>query len=83
MGPWLGAETIQQRGEAMVRAVINSGTPRMPSFRYGLKPTQVDQLIAFLQTVTPDQKPTPEQLKACSSQSAVAACLAGPGGSID
>lgn len=62
MGPWLGAETVQAVGEASIRAFINTGTTRMPGFRYGLDSQQVDDLIAFLKTVPSSQKPTPEQL---------------------
>jgi cytochrome c553 len=62
MGPWLGAETVQTLGEASVRAFINTGTTRMPGFRYGLDSQQVDDLIAFLNTVSSDKKPTPAQL---------------------
>lgn len=62
MGPWLGAETIQSRGETALRAIIGAGTPRMPGFRYTLKPQQMDDLFAFLKTVSSDQKPTPAQL---------------------
>jgi mono/diheme cytochrome c family protein len=62
MGPWLGAETVQARGEAALRAFIGTGTQRMPGFRYTLKPQQIDDVIAFLKTVPSSQKPTPGQL---------------------
>ena len=62
MGPWLDAEIIKSLGENVLRTIIATGTPQMPGFRYGLQPQQVDELIAFLKTVTSDQKPTPEQL---------------------
>lgn len=58
-GPWLDQETIKRRGETAARQVISTGSLRMPGFRYTLQPDQIDQLIAFLRTVTPDQKPTP------------------------
>lgn len=71
MGPWLGAETVQLLGEDALRVLIGTGTERMPGFGYSLQPQQVNQLIAFLKTVTPDQKPTPEQLATRSSGAAV------------
>jgi mono/diheme cytochrome c family protein len=55
-GPWLDQETIKRRGEA-AREVILTGSPRMPGFQYTLQAAQIDQIIAFLRTVTPDQKP--------------------------
>lgn len=36
--------------EAAVRALIRSGNPRMPGFQY-LDPDQLDDLIAYLQTL--------------------------------
>jgi len=62
MGPWIGAETVESLGEDTVREVIAAGSSRMPGFRYGLQPEQVNDLIAFLKTVHSDQKPTPAQL---------------------
>ena len=62
MGPWLGAETLAQLGEPAVRILIASGTDRMPGFSYALQPAQLNDLIAFLKTVTTDQKPTADQL---------------------
>jgi cytochrome c len=62
MGPWLGAETVQTRGEAAIKAFINSGTMRMPGFKYALDGTQMDDLLAYIKTITADQKPTAAQL---------------------
>ena len=62
MGPWLGAETVQARGEVALRAFIGAGTQRMPGFRYTLKPQQIDDVIAFLKAVPSSQKPTAGQL---------------------
>ena len=62
MGSWLGAETVQTLGEAAVRAIVSAGTERMPGFQYALQPRQVDDLLAFLKTVSSDTKPTPSQL---------------------
>jgi hypothetical protein len=60
MGPWLDADTIKSLGEAAVRAIIADGTARMPEFRYDLQPQQVNDLIAFLNSVT--YKPTDDEL---------------------
>jgi mono/diheme cytochrome c family protein len=62
LGSWLGAETVQTLGEVAVRAIIGAGTAQMPGFRYTMKPQQMDDLIAFLKTVSSDKKPTPAQL---------------------
>jgi mono/diheme cytochrome c family protein len=35
----------------VVRAFIEDGTPRMPSWKYYLKPQQIDAIIAYLKTV--------------------------------
>jgi len=77
MGPWLGADSVQQLGPAAMRAIIAVGTERMPGFRYALRPQQVEQLIEFLNTVPADQKPTPEQL-ARKSPGAAAPISGGP-----
>lgn len=58
-GPWLDQGSIKRRGETTARQVILTGSPRMPGFQYTLQPAQIDQIIAFLRTVTPDQRPTP------------------------
>ncbi len=58
-GPWVDAQTVETRGEASVRQTILNGTRRMPGWRYTLAPTQIDQLIAYLRTVEPGQKPMP------------------------
>jgi mono/diheme cytochrome c family protein len=63
LGPWIDAETVRAaEGEAFVRQQIAKGSPRMPGFQYTLKPEQVDEIIAFLKSVTPDQKPTADEL---------------------
>ena len=70
MGSWLGAETVQTLGPEALRAIVASGTERMPGFRYTLQPAQVDMLIEFLKTVGPETKPTPAQLSRKSSGAA-------------
>lgn len=60
MGPWLDADTVKSIGETAVRAIIATGTASMPEFRYDLSARQVNDLLAFLKTVT--WKPTPAEL---------------------
>lgn len=59
VGPWVDGETVKSRGEARIREQIMKGSPRMPGWQYTFDAPQVDQLIAYLKTVTPDQKPKP------------------------
>ena len=61
LGPWLDAALVELRGEEAVRTKILNGSATMPGFQYGLSEEQVDQLIALLKTITPDQQPTEAQ----------------------
>ena len=56
-GPWLDRETIQTSGEARVREMIGTGSRRMPGFQHALRPERIDQIVQYMQTVTPDQRP--------------------------
>lgn len=58
-GPWIDRETLEKMGEEAVRRIIAVGSPRMPAFQFTLQPSQVDQVVAFLKTVAPEQKPNP------------------------
>jgi len=60
MGPWLDADIVRSLGDPAVRAIIAAGTARMPEFRYDLNARQVNDLFAFLETVT--WKPTSAEL---------------------
>jgi mono/diheme cytochrome c family protein len=62
MGPWLSADMVKTMGEDRLKAFIGQGSARMPGFRYTLNTAQVGDLIAFLKTIGPDQKPTAAQL---------------------
>jgi mono/diheme cytochrome c family protein len=62
MGPWLGADTFQSLPEPAFKALVAAGTVRMPGFRYALKSQQMDDVIAFLKTVSSEKRPTPAQL---------------------
>jgi mono/diheme cytochrome c family protein len=61
LGPWLDKEVVAKRGDSAVREKILKGSSTMPAFQWGLKPAQVDQVIAFIKTISPDQKPTEAQ----------------------
>ena len=62
MGPWLDQDLVKTMTDEAVKVLIQYGTARMPGFRYGLSPAQVDDLLSFLKTVPASDKPTPGQL---------------------
>jgi virginiamycin B lyase len=64
MGPWIDSSRVQALGKERLRAQITAGSPRMPGFKYTLDGGDVDHLFSFLTTVSPDQKPTADQLAA-------------------
>jgi mono/diheme cytochrome c family protein len=44
----------------IMREYINNGTPRMPAFKYYLKPDEIDNIIAYVRTVpVPGAAPAP------------------------
>jgi len=57
VGPWVDATTVKNRGEEAVRQKILQGSRRMPGWKHTLDARQVDAVIAYMKTVTPDQKP--------------------------
>ena len=62
MGPWLDQDLVKAMTDDAVKVLIQYGTARMPGFRYGLTPSQVDDLLNFLKTVPASDKPTPAQV---------------------
>ena len=52
--PLLGRETVSNLGEDRVRNVINVGSVRMPGWQYTLSQEQIGEVIAYLNTVTPE-----------------------------
>ena len=62
MGPWLDQDLVKSLTDDAVKVLIQYGTARMPGFRYGLSPSQVDDLLNFLKTVPASDKPTPAEL---------------------
>ena len=67
MGAFESSDTVKTLGEDVVRVFISNGTPRMPGFSYALNEQQINAVIAYLKTVSPDQKPTPGQLAGTSA----------------
>jgi mono/diheme cytochrome c family protein len=59
VGPWIDGEVVKARGDEAVRQKIMNGSRAMPGWRYTFDQTQVDSIVAYLKTVTPDQKPKP------------------------
>jgi mono/diheme cytochrome c family protein len=59
VGPWIDGEIVKARGEDAVRQKIADGSQRMPGWRFTLEAKQIDSVIAYLKTVTPDQRPKP------------------------
>ena len=49
-GPFLTKERVEDR-EDQVRQVIMNGTERMPAFKFGLRPDQIDMIIDYLRTI--------------------------------
>lgn len=58
-GGWINNARILALGEEVVREMIREGTPRMPAWKYTLKPEQVDEIIAYLKTVESEKKIEP------------------------
>lgn len=59
VGPWVDGTTVKTRGDEAIRQKINNGSRRMPGWKYTLDAQQVDSVIAYLKTVTPDMRPKP------------------------
>jgi mono/diheme cytochrome c family protein len=56
-GPPVYKDVVIERGENAVRAKIMDGSPMMPGWKYSLKPSDVDNLIAYLKTVKKEDIP--------------------------
>jgi mono/diheme cytochrome c family protein len=50
-GPLLYREVIAERGDEAVREKIMDGSSSMPGFKYSLKPSEIDSIVAYLKTV--------------------------------
>ena len=66
-GPLLDQQLVASRGEDAVRNRIMEGSPKMPAWKYTLKPSDVDNIISYLKTVPkqavsrPRSNPGPEE----------------------
>ena len=49
-GPSLYGELVKGK-ESAVGAIIGNGSNKMPGFRYGLKPSEIDAIVEYLKTV--------------------------------
>jgi mono/diheme cytochrome c family protein len=58
VAPWIDQETVK-RSEPAVRQKIMNGSRRMPAWKYTFDAQQIDSIVAYLKTVTPDMKPKP------------------------
>lgn len=56
-GPWVDQATVHALGEARVLEKIAVGSELMPGQQYSLTPVQMQHLVDYLKTLTPDQKP--------------------------
>ena len=68
-GPWLDHARVTARGDSGMRDYILQGSDRMPGFQYQLEGAQVDQIIAFLKTVTLDDRPDTAEREVFSPES--------------
>ena len=54
--PALSRETLGG-DEGLMREYISNGTPRMPGFRFNFEPTQINSIVSYLKTITPQATP--------------------------
>jgi streptogramin lyase len=54
-GPSLHKELVAERGEEAVRKTIMGGSPKMPAWKYSLRPADIDKILAYLKTVTKEE----------------------------
>lgn len=59
VGPWVDQTTVKARGEAAIRQKIMDGSRRMPGWKHTFDTQQVDAVIAYMKTMTPDMRPKP------------------------
>ncbi len=62
LGPWIDSSMVADLSDDGVRQFITTGTDKMPSFQYALSDKQIDDVIAYLKTISPADKPTEAQL---------------------
>jgi mono/diheme cytochrome c family protein len=68
--PVLSMNTLGGKADVM-REVISNGTPRMPGFRYDLKPAEIDAVVAYIKSIpAPAEKPAAAPAKPGASREA-------------
>ena len=56
-GPYLSKNLINGSEDA-IKEMIRTGTSKMPGFKYGLKPAEIDAIVEYLKTVPKPVKTT-------------------------
>ena len=59
-GPWIDQTTVRSKGRTFVRDKIARGSADMPGQQHSLSPRQIDQVVAYLETRTPAERPAGE-----------------------
>lgn len=59
VGPWVDGTTVKARGEAAIRLKIMDGSRRMPGWKHTFDAQQVDAVIVYMKTMTPETRPKP------------------------
>ena len=54
-GPALYGDVLKAKGDDAIRTKIMEGSPVMPAWKYTFKPADVDNLIAFIKTLTKEE----------------------------
>lgn len=57
IGPWIDRTTVRALGEARVLELIAVGSEGMPGQQHSLTPARMQEIVDYLETVTPDQQP--------------------------
>lgn len=57
IGPWVDQSTVRNLGEARVLEMIATGSEQMPGQQYSLTPARMQDIVDYLKTLRPDQKP--------------------------
>src|SRR5262245_57477218 len=57
LGPWLDAALVTARGETAVRNSILNGSATMPGYQHQFDKTKIDQIIAYIKTISAEARP--------------------------
>ena len=53
--PLLHKEVVATMGEDAMQKIIMDGSPKMPAWKYSLRPADIDNILAYLKTVTKEE----------------------------